>query len=103
MSSNKPTYVAGLLLGVLPIGFCVIKITLSISSIPLTSLHFPGFSLVLYKFEATDLYKIYFIDLTRKNQPIECEKAYLNNAAAPIIPASLPSFAVKICVLGASL
>ena len=63
MSSNTPVYVAGFDLGVLPIGACDISITLSIFSSPFISLCFPGFSFVLYRFEATALYSISFIKL----------------------------------------
>ena len=42
--------VVGLLLGVLPIGFCVISTNLSIFSKPLIFLYFPGLSFDLYRF-----------------------------------------------------
>lgn len=48
MSSNTPTYVAGLLLGVLPIGSWEIFTTLSISSKPFIDLCFPGITIVPY-------------------------------------------------------
>ena len=48
MSSNTPTYVAGLLLGVLPIGSWEIFTTLSISSNPFIDLCYPGITIVPY-------------------------------------------------------
>ena len=67
ISSNTPVYVAGLLLGVLPIGSCDISITLSIFSRPIIFLCFPGFSFVLYKLDATDLYNT---SLTKLDLPL---------------------------------
>ena len=61
MSSNTPVYVAGLLLGVLPIGACDISITLSIFSSPFMLLNFPGLIFDLYILLYTALYKISFI------------------------------------------
>ena len=48
ISSNTPVYVAGLLLGVLPIGSCDTFITLSTCSRPFIVLYLPGFSFDLY-------------------------------------------------------
>ena len=48
IESNTPTYVAGLLLGVLPIGSWLIFTTLSTFSSPLIVLYLPGLSLELY-------------------------------------------------------
>jgi hypothetical protein len=72
ISSNTPVYVAGLLLGVLPIGDWSIFIILSIFSIPFTSLHFPGFSFALFNFCAIVLYKISFtnVDFPEPETPV---------------------------------
>jgi len=61
--SNTPVYVAGLDLGVLPIGDWSIFIILSMFSNPLISLHLPGFSLAPFKSLATVLYSISFINV----------------------------------------
>ena len=63
MSSNTPVYVAGLLLGVLPIGSCDTLTTLSIFFIPTNVLYFPGLSLDLYKLFVSALHKISFTKL----------------------------------------
>ena len=61
--SKTPVYVAGLDLGVLPIGDWSIFIILSILSIPTTSLHLPGFSLEPFNCFVIVLYNISFTNV----------------------------------------
>ena len=61
--SKTPVYVAGLDLGVLPIGDWSIFIILSILSIPTTSLHLPGFSLEPFNCFVIVLYSISFTNV----------------------------------------
>ena len=72
ISSNTPTYVAGLLLGVLPIASCVIWTTLSIFSSPIISLCLPGTTLLLYNLLAKVLYNTSLIsdDLPEPDTPV---------------------------------
>ena len=72
ISSNTPVYVAGLLRGVLPIGFCEIAIILSILSIPIIFLNLPGFSLELFNTLETCLHSISLInvDLPDPDTPV---------------------------------
>ena len=58
MSSKTPVYVAGLLLGVRPIGDWSMSIILSKYSAPSIFLNFPGTSLDLYNSLWSPLYKI---------------------------------------------
>ena len=72
ISSNTPVYVAGLLLGVLPIGDCDISTILSILSIPFIFLYFPGFVFDLYRLFAIILYSISFtkVDFPDPDTPV---------------------------------
>ena len=72
MSSKTPVYVAGLLLGVLPIGAWDISTTLSIFSKPFTFLYLPGFVFTLYRLFATTLYSISFtsVDFPEPDTPV---------------------------------
>ena len=58
--SNTPVYVAGLDLGVLPMGDWSMLITLSSNSIPFMSLCFPGMHRARFSVLARDLYRISF-------------------------------------------